>query len=163
MFSDWSDTFRFNPVFGSQEIIPTLNEPQNPDYNPPGRVDTIVSRIIRDTELSRNIKKENNWMCQICGSNILLPNTGYYSEGHHLQPLGGEHQGPDVRENIIILCPTHHTEFDYGSIAINPSNNLIEHIDDKNPFHNQPLAYRRKDLGNEYLSYHYKVRFNIFN
>jgi hypothetical protein len=160
LFNEWSESVKFNPVFGTNEIIPTLNEPQNPDYNPPGRINTIVSRIIRDTELSRKIKLENNWRCQICGDSILLPNTNYYSEGHHLQPLGGEHQGPDVRQNIIILCPTHHTEFDYGSIAINPSTNLIEHIDINCSFHNQQIAYKRSDLSIEYLSYHYNKRFN---
>ena len=74
-------------------------------------------------------------------------------------PLGGEHQGPDIRGNILILCPTHHAEFDYGCIAINPNNNLIEHMDDSNQYHNSPTAYFRADLDNQYLSYHFINRF----
>lgn len=76
-----------------------------------------------------------------------------------MRPLGGEHQGPDVRGNIIILCPTHHTEFDYGSIAINPENNIIEHIDVNNQYNNSPIAYNRNDLDIQYLRYHYQIRF----
>jgi hypothetical protein len=160
LFTQFSNTFNFHPIFGLNENFPTLNEPQNPDYNPPNRILTTISRIIRDTELSKLIKIENNWRCQICGKNILLPTKNYYAEGHHLMPLGGEHKGLDIRPNIIVLCPTHHTEFDYGCIAINSTNNLIEHIDTCNPFHNKEIAYYRKDLGTEHLLYHYQKRFN---
>lgn len=159
LFDNYSNIIGFNPILGISNNIPTSNEPQNPDYNQPGRISTIVSRIIRDTKLSRTIKKENNWNCQVCGKSILLPNDHYYSEGHHLKPLGGEHSGPDIRENIIVLCPTHHAEFDYGSIAINPKTHIIEHIDTKNEFHDKKIAYEREDLGNEFLVYHYDTQF----
>lgn len=159
LFDNYSSIIDFNPILRVSDNIPTTNEPQNPDYNQPGRVTTIVSRIIRDTKLSREIKKENDWKCQVCGKSILLPNYQYYSEGHHLKPLGGEHFGPDIRENIIILCPTHHAEFDYGSIAVNPVTRILEHIDPNNEFHNKKIAYERKDLENEYLIYHYKTQF----
>lgn len=160
LFNILSDELNFSPNFYSENTnIPTVNEPQNPDYNSPGRIETTISRIIRDTKLSKATKKENSWKCQICGTSLYLPNGYYYAEGHHLQPLGGEHEGPDVKENIIILCPNHHSEFDYGSIAINPETNLTEHLDVKNEYHNKSLYYERKDLGKEFLIYHYNQRF----
>ncbi|WP_087974850.1 HNH endonuclease [Oceanobacillus rekensis] len=139
--------------------IPTDNKPLQVDVSNPGRIETILSRIIRDTALVRNIKSENHYLCQVCGTTIKLPNGKGYAEGHHLRPLGGAHLGPDIRQNIIILCPTHHTEFDYGSIAIEPHSLLIKHIDPNNHFHNKKSAYNRGDLVTSYLSYHYE---NIF-
>ena len=35
-------------------------------------------------------------------------------------PLGKPHQGPDVEENCLCLCPNHHVQFDSGAISINP-------------------------------------------
>jgi len=37
---------------------------------------------------------------------------------------------------------------------------LIEHIDKDNIYNNKPLAYSRKNLGKEYLTFHYKKIFN---
>jgi len=162
IFSKISNDINFSPeiVENFTSIIPTKNEPLQADYNPPPRIQTTVSRIVRDTLLSRTTKSENRWKCQICGKAIQLPNGSNYSEGHHLQPLGGKYMGPDVKENIIIVCPNHHAEFDYGSIAINPETNLIEHIDHENDFHQKELAYERSDIGNAFISYHYTERFN---
>lgn len=166
LFDKVSQEINFNPILeleNNNNYVPSANEPQNPDYNQPGRVPTLVSRIIRDTQLSRIVKSKNSWKCQICGKQIQLPNGKNYSEGHHLKPLGGEHAGPDIEENIIILCPTHHVEFDHGAIAINPKTYKIEHIDTENIFHGKELSYLREDLlGNEYIKYHYNKRFNNF-
>lgn len=160
LFDTYSDEIEFTPLFEESVYNPTFNEPPSSDYSSPGRLKTTISRIIRDTDLSRNIKLQNNCKCQVCGSSILLPNKHYYIEGHHLKPLGGDHAGPDIKENIIILCPTHHAEFDYGSIAINPKTQLIEHIDPSNIYHNKPIAYFRDDLGKEFLQYHYTEIFD---
>ncbi len=126
----------------------------------PGRVTVTTERKIRDSALVKAMKEEFNNKCQICGKSIALSNGKLYSEGHHLKPLGSHHEGPDTRENIIILCPNHHVEFDYGSIAIDPNTNLIIHIDHNNKFHGKNLSYTRKDINKEFIKYHHK---NIFN
>lgn len=161
IFNEISEKVNFNPLFNNfeQTNIPTLNEPQNPDYLAPSRVPTMVSRIIRDTALSRTVKSENSYKCQICNLSIKLNNGNNYAEGHHLKPLGSNYQGPDIRGNIIIVCPTHHTELDYGVIAINPITSVIEHIDKDNPYNGKKLAYKRHDLGDEFIKYHYEHRF----
>ena len=41
-----------------------------------------------------------------------------YSEAHHIRPLGSPHNGPDIAENILVLCPNHHVMCDYGSIHL---------------------------------------------
>lgn len=126
----------------------------------PVRVETRTQRIIRDTEMVRNLKKEYDYKCQICGKTITLPNGKKYVEGHHLKKLGGVHLGPDVRGNIIILCPYHHAEFDYGVIGINSSTKKIVHIDENNEWNDKELAYGREDLEVEYLEYHMQRIFN---
>lgn len=77
-------------------------------------------RILRDTEVSRKAKMLNNYKCQICGHRIELPDGQPYVEAHHIKPLGRPHDGPDILENVICVCPNHHTELDYGVIPIFP-------------------------------------------
>lgn len=90
-----------------------IEEPVRPDVS---RVE--VTRIIRDTVLTRKLKTIHDNQCQICGYAIRLSNGKGYSEAHHIQPLGGDHKGPDIAENILILCPNHHAECDLGAIKL---------------------------------------------
>lgn len=134
--------------------------PIQSDWVVPDRVTTETTRIIRDSKLIREVKKEVDHKCQICGKKILLPSGNYYSEGHHLRPLGGDHKGPDIKKNIIILCPNHHNQFDYGSIAIKPQSKKIKHINPNNDYDGKDLAYNRKSLGNEFLKFHFDEIYN---
>ena len=60
---------------------------------PAPRAETTVQRIVRNTEVSRRVKKHHNHTCQICGSRIAIASGGY-SEGAHIRPLGRPHDGP---------------------------------------------------------------------
>ncbi|MBT4110869.1 hypothetical protein HOE37_03365 [Candidatus Woesearchaeota archaeon] len=156
LFDDFSESLNFIVQFRNENSqVPTVNEPPYPDYTSPGRIEVITSRIVRDTALVRGIKSNFNWKCQVCGKRILLENSKYYAEGHHLKPLGGEYNGPDVKENIIILCPYHHAEFDYGSIAINPVTKKIIHSDPNNNYNDKDLVYERTDINDEFIRFHY--------
>lgn len=130
-----------------EEILTTENEETK-------RVTTTVSRIVRDTKLIKNLKKEYKDVCQICGKRIKKKEDRFYSEGHHVKPLGGVHQGPDTADNVVILCPNHHIEFELGVIAISMDNFKIIHADEDSKYHNKKLNYTRKDLSKEYLKYH---------
>src|SRR3989344_3366446 len=147
IFNNISDTidFDYNPDYSNYEL-PTNNEPAYPDIAKPSRILSYITRIVRDTKMVRELKIKYNWFCQICGKRIALPNSSYFAEGHHLIPLGGEFNGPDIKENIIIVCPFHHAEFDYGSIAINPENGKIEHINKDYEFNGLQSSYKREDL-----------------
>jgi len=90
----------------------------------PHRTTSNIQRIIRDTELARQVKKLYDYCCQICGIR-LLTSTGPYAESAHIIPLGTPHDGPDIAENIICLCPNHHVLFDKGSIQIADDFSLI--------------------------------------
>ena len=79
--------------------------------------EVLLNRVIRDTTLSRDLKRLHKHKCQICGLSLLLTN-GSYSEAHHIKPLAEIHNGPDCASNILILCPNHHVQCDYGAIKI---------------------------------------------
>jgi hypothetical protein len=81
---------------------------------PAQRQELVVYRILRDTALARRVKALHNNECQICGHTIVLINGLRYSEAHHIRPLGDPHNGPDVIDNILCVCPNHHAELDYG-------------------------------------------------
>lgn len=126
------------------------------DYEePPLTVQAVVYRKIRDTKLSKKLKELYNHRCQICGHKIFLGEKRYYSEAHHLKPLGSPHNGPDIIDNLIVLCPNHHVEFDSLAIAINPETNLIEHLDSMNKYIGKDLFFNQHNIGKKYIQYHY--------
>ncbi len=85
---------------------------------PAERIEATVCRIVRDTLLARRIKTLHNHECQLCGHTISLPDGSRYAEGHHIQPLGEPHNGPDTAENVLCLCPNHHAACDLGAILL---------------------------------------------
>lgn len=136
-------------------IAPDTSDPQLPDRS---RVE--VTRIIRDTLLAHQLKNLYQNKCQICGKKIRLLNQDY-SEAHHIRPLGDPHRGIDEWSNILILCPNHHVEYDYGAIAIDPPTKRIIHIDPNNDFSGMNIRINEEHiLNDEFLTYHLETIFN---
>lgn len=81
---------------------------------PPERASVIVNRIIRDTTISKLLKLAYDHKCQICGISLYLDEYTNYAEAHHIKPLGGVHMGFDSPNNMLVLCPNHHAQFDFG-------------------------------------------------
>ena len=105
------------PDFPEQVILPV-------DFaGPPARVRYEIVRYIRDTKKSRDLKKMYQNKCQACNYQIIKPNNEYYSEAHHVWPL--QHDGDDDLNNILVLCPTHHAEFDYKVLKISKDGKKI--------------------------------------
>jgi hypothetical protein len=84
----------------------------------PGRTATLTYRVLRDTTLARKIKLLHRDHCQICGLALELPDGATYSEAHHIIPLGQPHNGPDVAGNILVVCPNHHAQCDFGALRL---------------------------------------------
>jgi hypothetical protein len=95
--------------------------------NEPGRYHTIVDRIQRDSGIVAKLKSIYNDRCQLCGARLARGDGTGYSEVHHIRPLGAPHSGPDTLENMLVLCPNHHADFDNGVIGIDVSDFSIEH------------------------------------
>lgn len=93
-------------------------------YQPVERRATTILRIVRDTEMAREIKRLYQFQCQVCG--IRLEGlAGPYAEAAHIRPLGAPHNGPDELYNLLCLCPNHHVLLDYGAFAIDDDLSLL--------------------------------------
>ncbi len=88
------------------------------DLIQPERVLQETYRILRDTTLARNVKESHKCRCQICGQTLKLSGITPYAEAHHIMPIGRPHNGPDVRGNILCVCPNDHVLLDYGAIKL---------------------------------------------
>jgi hypothetical protein len=111
---------------------------------------SVVTRTIRSTTVSRAVKKLYQDHCQVCGLRLDIPG-GSISEGAHIRALGQPHHGPDTPENVLCLCPNHHTLFDEGGIYITDDLKVTDHLGQAiGPLHRHP----RHDIGAEYLAYH---------
>ena len=84
----------------------------------PARIDTITSRIVRDSAIVRRLKRLYDDRCQICGERVSGLHGWTYAEAHHVRPLGAPHGGPDAEDNLLILCPNHHAACDFGAIEL---------------------------------------------
>jgi putative restriction endonuclease len=110
------------------------------------RYEATVSRLIRDTSITRQVKNLHGSRCQVCGERLATP-ASFYAEAAHVQPLGAPHHGPDVLGNVLCLCPNHHTLFDFGSFSIADDLSLLGL-----PGHLRLHAAHRPDLA--HLAYH---------
>jgi len=75
-----------------------------------------IWRFLRDTKPVKDLKKLYQNKCQICNKTFEIKKNQFYSEVHHYHPL--EDHGDDDKSNMIVVCPNHHTQFDYKIIAI---------------------------------------------
>jgi hypothetical protein len=141
-----------NPV--PSDNLPAVIEAINTSTKVPQsaqQVKVSTYRYIRDTKLARTLKASYENKCQICGAQISTAGQGPYSEAHHIQPLNQD--GPDVRENLVVLCPNHHAEFDYGGLAVEPGTHKVIHSDKSNYFHNKAIHVNHH-LDDVYLTFH---------
>ncbi len=104
------------------------------DHDHPQRVNQETYRILRDTRLARMIKARRRYQCQICGIRFEIGDGKPYAEAHHIKPLGAPHNGPDVIENILCVCPNDHVLLDYGAIKLE--------------------KVQLEGIGSEYVDYH---------
>ena len=153
MFPDYEDVFFSVEGLGKgiwglkNYLVPDeIIQPSNSNsVAEPERQLTTHDRIVRDTVLVREIKKLVDYKCQLCDLKIPLPNGGFYIEGHHIRPLGRPYNGPDKKENILILCPNCHTKCDYKSIELSL----------------ETIRNNKQKVSQEYIDFHnftYKVR-----
>jgi 5-methylcytosine-specific restriction protein A len=104
-----------------------------------------IDAIQRNQTLVKEIKKLYKDTCQLCGERIQARPNRYYSEVHHIKPLGQPHNGPDHKSNVLCVCPNHHTLLDFFAIMLNTSEIIIKdghHIDEAYiAYHNQRFEY----------------------
>lgn len=78
------------------------------------RVSINHKTYTRNNKVVALIKLLRGFECQICGISIEKRDGSKYIEAAHIKP---KHKGgAESAENIILLCPNHHKEFDLGNL-----------------------------------------------
>ena len=126
------------PIPASQIVAPTDEKAL--------RKKREINALVRNQKLVQEIKSLYKNKCQICGERIQVRPGKYYSEVHHIKPLGQQHDGADVKANMLCVCPNHHTMLDFFSIRLDVGSLLLN----------------KHTIGEEYVAYH-NQRYEQFN
>ncbi|MEC0207665.1 HNH endonuclease [Paenibacillus ehimensis] len=109
--------------------------------------------IQRNSNLVSELKLLYKNKCQVCGKQLDIGGGESYSEVHHIRPLGEPHNGPDIIENMIVLCPDHHLMFDRGALSIDLKNKRVLHTNTANIIHGHSIQLIHT-INQEYIDYH---------
>lgn len=93
--------------------------------------------------------------CIVCGWDKRDFKSEPLVEGAHVRPFR-KTSDYDKFDNIVGLCPNHHTEYDVGNITIDPVSRLCICVDSKNSFHLKKIAGRVDHVKLGYFDYHKK-------
>lgn len=137
----------------SKNISADPDEQAN-DLKPPKKEYTI-SRTVRNTAIAKDVKRLHDHRCQVCGERRNRNGSGY-SEAHHIHPLGDTPPGPDIVENILVLCPNHHADFDFGMLRVDPETFEITHEYDETVDGTQLRTEAGHQIDPNYIRYHNK-------
>lgn len=118
---------------------------------------TTQDRIVRDRSLVRYLKELYDDSCQICGNRRLQDHDIGFSHVHHLMPLGEPHNGDDRLENLIVVCPNHHEDFENGMIEVDPGTLEIQHFYETELCGETIDTRRDHKIGRQYLAYQNEV------
>ncbi|MBX9987166.1 HNH endonuclease signature motif containing protein [Priestia aryabhattai] len=118
----------------------------------PKKLRKNISLTNRNRLIVNQLKKLYEDKCQICSEQIEIANNKYYSEVHHIQPLG-MHDGPDIPENMIVLCPNHHIMFDQGVIRINILERKVYHFKEEHCLNEKEFELKHQ-INQLYTQYH---------
>ena len=91
----------------------------------------LVGSYSRNRQLVEDLKGIYAGRCQLCGFDSPTLYSAESAEAHHI--IYRSRGGPDVTENLALLCPNHHTvihasdaTFDYGRLHFIFSNGRVE-------------------------------------
>jgi hypothetical protein len=71
--------------------------------------------IKRDSVLKERVKRQREWLCQVCGAQPFVDRDGRkYAEAHHIRPLF--QGGADKEENLLVICANCHRKLHYAHV-----------------------------------------------
>ncbi|RTE52769.1 EVE domain-containing protein [Arenibacter aquaticus] len=97
-------------------------------FNATPRVKAIVNRRIERGDISKAVKKINNYECLVCKTLGLNPhgfkkrNGEFYVETHHIIPVSELQQGSLGTLNLLTVCANHHRQLHYGNVKLIENN-----------------------------------------
>ena len=89
-----------------------------------------INKIKKDPEITERVKTIYGFRYQVCGIRLDTPLKRPISIGAHIKGLGFPHNGPDVIENMLCLCPNHHDQFDKYSFSFDTKDFRINGLKD---------------------------------
>ncbi len=97
-----------------------------------------INSIQRDSSIVIELKKLYDNQCQLCETKLQVDEDNWYSEVHHIRPLGEPHNGSDTASNMIVVCPNCHVLLDFHAIELNDIHVKESHSIDKSylKYHN---------------------------
>ncbi|KAA6342700.1 hypothetical protein EZS27_009572 [termite gut metagenome] len=108
------------------------------------RVLRELAVILRNRRLVDKLKKLYNHTCQLCGVQLIIDTNKPYSEIHHIIPLGKPHEGKDILENMIRVCPNCHVLLDFKAIRLEPESLNAKHYISKKSIEHHNSQVRNK-------------------
>lgn len=93
-----------------------VEELRNLTPQTPVTVTVKGKQYLRDNKTIAQLKYLRGYRCQFCGTAIRKKDNSFYIEAAHIVPK--KHHGCEMPDNILILCPNHHKEFDFGNTRI---------------------------------------------
>jgi len=123
------------------------------DYKKTERKKSTINVIQRNPKWPEYVKKLYENKCQVC--NIYLKtHDGAVSIGAHIKGLGKAHKGPDQINNIICLCPNHHSQFDGFGFYIDSETLEIKGLEG---YEGKKLTIKDgHNIDKEFFKYHYE-------
>lgn len=108
------------------------------------RIRREIEIMLRDQKLVDEIKRKYNNICQVCGLQLIVGKNRYYSEVHHIWPLGKPHNGSDTLDNMICVCPNCHILLDYRVICLSKEklSKIVHDISDANIMYHNSLSVK---------------------
>jgi len=112
-------------IMENEDVQALLNDISNEKITPEKKK-TIVNLYKRNSKLITKLKQLYKNKCQICHFSFMKKSLEYYSEVHHLKPIGEE--GSDSIDNIVNLCANCHRKIHYATIEFGELDNNIRKI-----------------------------------
>ncbi|SRR6266536_5363502 len=122
----------------------------------PSRRTMMVQRTVRITTIAKQVKRLHNDTCQMCDEQLVVGDHAY-SEGAHIQALGGPHDGPDMMDNVLCLCPNCHVQFDLGAVIIQDDFKLLRNGVDDGELRRHP----DHEINLDYVAHHRQAHGNL--
>ncbi len=149
--ADYASISKANVLRKDCEDILGIDE----DINNKRKIEILAEKLVRNKNYVELLKNYYDNTCQVCGMKLQMGFDGAYSEVHHIQPYNKSDDGDDKLENMIVLCPNCHKQFDRSYLAINPETLVVCYYEYGKIVEKTDKLVISEDLqlGDEYLEY----------
>jgi hypothetical protein len=119
-----------------------------------------VEQQLRNAALAATLKELYESQCMFCDSRICVSISPeqFYVEAAHIRPLGRPHNGPDIPQNMLVLCPNCHVQFDAGTLGValrSPTELQIASRTRNHPLHGKTVrTHGTHTLDGQFVDWH---------